>query len=98
MAARMAGYAEHGGPHAFAAARLDVPADLGNQLDLRFDVTRELAIDLFQVVTNRLEDLRERQGGLSELFHRTDRRTLSRPEQGVEDRDRPAAGVLNRDS
>ena len=30
-----------------------------DQIDLRFDVTAELAIDLFEVGANRLEDLRK---------------------------------------
>ena len=36
-------------------------ADLRNQIDLRLHVPRELAIDLLEVVANRLEDLRERE-------------------------------------
>ena len=55
------GHEQHGRPHALAAAGLDVSADLGNQLDLRLDVSRELAVDLFEVRADRLEDLRKGQ-------------------------------------
>jgi len=43
--------------NAFAAARLDVLADLGDQIDLRFNLTAEFAIHLLQIGANRFEDL-----------------------------------------
>ena len=50
---------EHGRPHALAAARLDVLADLRNQLDPGLDVARELPLDGLQIGADRLEDLGE---------------------------------------
>ncbi len=59
VAGQARGHQEHGGPHPLAAGILDVAADLGNQVDVRFDMAGELALDLLEVLTYRLEDLRE---------------------------------------
>ena len=48
--------------NALAAALLDVVADGRNQRHLRFEMPHEFALDLFQVVTNRLEHLRKNDG------------------------------------
>jgi hypothetical protein len=59
VAGQPRGHQQQGGPHPFAAAGLDVAADLGDQLDLRVDLPREFDVDLLQVRADRLEDLRE---------------------------------------
>src|SRR5258706_8878378 len=53
------GHKEHGGPHPFATARLDISADLRDDGDLRFDVAYELAIHQLEVAADRLKDLRK---------------------------------------
>ena len=66
----IAGVTRHPGRHqqhsradALAAAVLDVAADRRDQRHLRLDVTRELALDLAEIATNGLEQLREGRGG-----------------------------------
>ena len=61
--ARVAGqprrHQQHGGAHALAAARLDVLADLWDQLHARLDVAEELPLDRAEIGANGLEDLGE---------------------------------------
>ena len=64
--AQPGGHQEDGGPHALAAARLDVLADFRDQIDLRLNVARKFAVDLCEVGPNRFEDLRQ---GRRRLFH-----------------------------
>ena len=59
VAAQPRRHQQHRRPDALAAARLDVLAHLGNQRDLRLDVPREFALDVLEVVADRLEDLRQ---------------------------------------
>ena len=46
---------QHSGPDALATALLDVLADLGDERDLRLQVTAELPLDPHEVVADRLE-------------------------------------------
>ncbi len=57
VAGQARGHQQDGGTDPFTAARLDVLADLGDQIDLGFDLTAEFAIHLLQVGANRFEDL-----------------------------------------
>src|SRR5262249_25367239 len=59
------GEEQHRRAHALAAARLNVASDPRNDLHLRLDVTDELLIHEFEIVSNRLENLRQRGG----VFH-----------------------------
>ena len=54
---------QHGRPHALAAAHLDVLAHLRDELDARLEVTGELALDVRELVADRLEDLGETRNG-----------------------------------
>ena len=65
--------------HPFAAAGLNVTADLRNDVDLRLDMTDELAIHQLEVAADRFEDLRKRWGFFHawlrlELYHGRKRR------------------------
>ncbi len=66
VAAQAGGHQEDGGTDPLAAARADVLADRGDQLDVRLHVPRELSIDVLEIGADWLENLRERDGG---LFH-----------------------------
>ncbi len=64
IAAQARGQEQDGRPYALAPAHLDVLAHLRDQLDARLEVAGELVLHPRQLVTNRLEDLREvRDGG-----------------------------------
>ena len=60
------GHQQHGGPDTLSAARLNVAADLRDQIDLRLDMAPEFPIHLLEVGANRLEDLRQ---GRRRFFH-----------------------------
>ena len=59
VAAQARSHQQNGRPDPLAAALLDVPPHLGDQRDARLDVTNELALDRFEILANRLEDLGE---------------------------------------
>ena len=63
VAAHPRRHQQHRRADALAAALLDVIADRRNERDLRLEVTHEFALDLLQVLANRLEHLRENGGG-----------------------------------
>ena len=74
IAAQARRHQQDGGPDPLAAARLDVLADLRNQVDLRLDVPAEFAIDVLEVGADGLEDLREGErrflhGVAARLYH-----------------------------
>jgi hypothetical protein len=65
VTAQPGSHEQHCRPHPFSAARLDIPANLWNDRNLRLDVANELAIHELEVAANGLEDLRK--GGC--FFH-----------------------------
>jgi hypothetical protein len=55
VAAQARAHEQHRRAHALAAALQQVVADLGNDVDLRLDLSRELALDRFQIGADGLE-------------------------------------------
>jgi hypothetical protein len=59
VAAEPRGHQQNGGPDALAAAVLNVATHFGNERDARLNVTYELALDRLEILTDRLEDVRQ---------------------------------------
>ena len=86
VAAQPRRHQQHRRAHALAAALQKVVADLGNDVDLRLDLPRKLALDRFEIGADGLEQLNQIRLGPgcgvrhARQSHHTDRRGVNATE------------------